>query len=376
MIEKINLFKNFEQNSYTEIEKKYRPLNPGKLDRFRAQATAIEQIYLSHPDDEYSLRIRWTDGNQPTYVPTLKDRGRITQKGLERIEINGVVSQKRYEYYRSGNVPVINKFRYQPEPGVAIDYFTEDNYVQAESENPAAWERFLDQYDLHDEFVEITGEPESDNRTRAHNLFRQTNGCDAFEQPDELTADEVVEQILRRRGQQTLVATVAGRSGAGKTTLLNTVRASLREHGISSSTLSTDDYNHGRTYRERLASGQWTNYDSNETYDLALCMMDVKRLKIGHAVAKRAYDFDSDEPIVDGFVEPSDVILLEGIKAPHPLFAEVADLSFVIPTSLATSIGRRIIRDLRERPRFAEPGTNLSVYLEYAEPEYRAMFQN
>jgi hypothetical protein len=41
-------------------------------------------------------------------------------------------------------------------------------------------------------------------------------------------------------------------------------------------------------------------------------------------------------------------------------------------TGLATCIGRRLLRDLRERPEFADPEISLRYMLSEAEPAYRA----
>ena len=41
-------------------------------------------------------------------------------------------------------------------------------------------------------------------------------------------------------------------------------------------------------------------------------------------------------------------------------------------TPLATCIGRRLLRDIAERPEFADPATSLGYMLSEAEPAYRA----
>ena len=311
-----------------------------------------------------------------SHTPTLKDRGKIINGALTRLEANGFMTEMRYNYYRAEDIPTINKLRLEPEDGVVIDYYLDSDHIQAESENPAAWKRFLTQYGFEDDFIDATGSPMLDNEKRAHEHYRSTHGGrDAFEAPRQLEPYEVTEQILRKRGKYPLIITLGGRSGSGKTTLLNKVRDHLWGYGVSTACISTDDYAHGKTYRQRLSNGEWTNYDANETYNLPLCWLDIRQLKSGSEVAKRSYDFTNEESRITGKTMPTDVILVEGIKAIHPMFQEIADLSFTIPTSLALSIGRRIVRDLETRPRFADPSINLTTYLEYTEPEYRTLLQ-
>ena len=77
--------KKFEQKYHVETEQKFLPLFPEKLDRFRLGAVAIEQVYLSHPSEDYHLRLRKTyDGYHASYEATLKDSGARTEAGLQR----------------------------------------------------------------------------------------------------------------------------------------------------------------------------------------------------------------------------------------------------------------------------------------------------
>lgn len=55
-----------------------------------------------------------------------------------------------------------------------------------------------------------------------------------------------------------------------------------------------------------------------------------------------------------------------------PEITKVDDLLFEVDTPLATCIGRRLLRDMRERPQFADPVASLQYMHEEAEPAYRA----
>jgi uridine kinase len=78
------------------------------------------------------------------------------------------------------------------------------------------------------------------------------------------------------------------------------------------------------------------------------------------------------EPVLTGTIEPTDVIIIEGIYAQAPEITKGSDLQYEMTTPLATCIGRRLLRDIAERPEFADPATSLGYMLSEAEPAYRA----
>lgn len=194
----------------------------------------------------------------------------------------------------------------------------------------------------------------------------------------DLLADEVVAAIYDSlQVGKPLIVTLSGRSGSGKSTLLQEVREKLNKLFISSEILSTDDYNVGMKQLRILGNGSWKNYDADEVYDLELFRRDMHSIKIGNSIPVRRYDYVTGEPQINGTnIRPANVLLIEGIKANHQSIRDLADLSFNITTPLATSIGRRILRDMITRPQFADPGVNLAYYLEYAEPAYRSQLDS
>lgn len=371
MIEKFSESEKIEQK-YIETEQTFLPLFPQKvIDAFAWQADQdIEQIYLSHPSEEYNLRIRNSDG---AYTPTLKSKGYQTTAGLQRIEVNGTMTKDRFNFYNQ-NVPTIHKLRAKPQAHIDIDFF-DDGHVHVESENPAAWLRFIREHNMENDFVEVTGDRIVDNEWRAHREFRmKNNGREALVPRPDIDLNETSANILRIHGDKnpTIVA-VGGRSGSGKSTLVRQIRQQLHDAGRTTAVISTDDYNYGNTHLHKIGGGKWDNYDSNETYDLTLCRAHLSRLACGFVIPRHIYDFYSKEPRVDGSIQPADVIFIEGIKAPHPDFRKLVDLYIEVPSSLALSIGRRVIqRDILERPLFS-PDQNLTNYLHYTEPEYQSL---
>jgi uridine kinase len=98
---------------------------------------------------------------------------------------------------------------------------------------------------------------------------------------------------------------------------------------------------------------------------------DVRKMLDGSPILKRAMDFTVVEPVYGGEIKAQPVLFIEGIYATSSDFDKFESLRFDIPTPLATSIGRRLLRDIKERPNFSDPGVSLKYILEQAEPMWR-----
>lgn len=373
MSEKLTAQQNIDQN-YTETEQKFLPLNPGKLvDKFLDSAVDIEQPYLSHPTERFNLGLRRKESSKgDSYVATLKDKGVQTDEGLRRLEANGAISEARYHYYVQDGLPTVHKLRSSPYPDVVIDFFA-DQHIHAESENPESWRHFVREHGLENDFVEVRGDI-VDNEWRAHYNYLLRNEGRGMPAPEtDPSPEEIADRILTRYNGNRMTVNIGGRSGSGKTTLMNATREILHERNVTTSAISTDDYNIGRTALRALGGGTWLNYDANEVFDLKKAEVHARALRSGFAVHRQLFDYDLEEVVIKGSVKPADINFIEGVKAHHPNFRELADLTIMVPSSLAQSLGRRILRDLVTRPRFADPSNNIAYYLEYAEPEYRAL---
>ena len=374
-VEKIILNKEFEQKIPREIERKFIPLFPEMLDAYRLESLPIEQVYLSHPSEPFSLRLRETLTSEGAlcHEATIKDKGRVTEQGLERFEQSCLISESLYLYYKSAETPVIKKLRAEPLPGVVIDYY-EDGQVQIESENPAAWEAFVARHG--DVFVEITGDATSTNDWKAQFAFRRANaGSEALAPKESLSAATIASDILEcRHSTMPIIVHIGGRSGSGKTTLVNELREKLTHSWakLDSVVLSTDDYHRGTTWLTAHNGGEpWTKWDEPIVYDTLTMAGDIACLVKQQSIPKRAIDWSVAEPVIIGTVEPASVIIIEGIYATSPDITKPDDLQYEMTTGLATCIGRRLLRDLEARPEFADPEKSLAYMLSEAEPAYR-----
>lgn len=366
--------KEFEQNALLETERKFIPVFPEQLSDLRTQSRPIEQIYLSNPSEPFSLRIRETLQNDGSllYEATLKDKGVLGPDGLRRLEVSTQVDASMYAYYMSDETPVVRKLRAEPIQGVIVDFF-EDGSVQVESESAEAWKQFTSEFG--DAFVDISGDLSGTNEWRAHLSFRRNNnGKEAFVIEPDLRADDIIRDILRKQNQPSpVIAHIGGRSGSGKSTIVQEVHEKLRNFGFQPIVLSTDDYHRGASWLQDHNNGlPWEHWDAPVVYDTATLANDLIKLTSGQPIYRRTIDWTTVEPIYTDLIEPSDVILVEGIYAMSPDITKPDDLSYEMTTPLATCIGRRLLRDMRERPQFADPSKSLGYMLREAEPAYQA----
>jgi len=356
----------------TVTERKFLPLFPETLERYRQESRPIKQSYLSHPEEPFTLHFReklGTDGALH-YHAYMKDVGTLTEDGITRLEVSAPIDERLYRYYESEGAPTIYKLRAEPRPGIAID-FHEDGTVQVESKDEAAWQDFTAEHGEH--FVDTTGDSSSTNEWKAHLAFRQQNeGRETLQPLPELRADDIVNDILRQDNRSRVVH-IGGRSGSGKSTIVREVREKLERVGYRSVVMSTDDYHRGTSKLREYNGGEvWTHWDDAIVYDTQTMAADLATLASGGAIYRREIDWSIAEPVFTGVIEPADIVIVEGIYAKSPDIVQSGSLVYEMPTPLATCIGRRLMRDMRERPEFADPAKNLGYMLQEAEPAYRA----
>ena len=368
---------NIDQLVSREVERKFMPLFPDRLQSLRETSWPVEQFYLSHPSEPFSLRFReeLKDGTL-TYQAALKDTGTLTPEGIDRMEVTVDVSSHLYAAYRTAEVPIIRKLRAEPRPGITVDFY-EDGSVQVESENPVQWQMFIEEYG--DMFAETTPDTMSSNEYRAHISFRRMNeGKETLVPKNELKADDIVRDILnQQQPNRPSIVHIGGRSGSGKTTLVNELRQKLKSSWaqLDSVVLSTDDYHRGTKWLTAYNGGQqWTKWDEPIVYDTEAMAKDIHTLMRKQTIPRREIDWTVAEPTITGVIEPASVIIIEGIYATSPDITHPDDLTYEMTTSLATCIGRRLLRDLAMRPEFADPEKSLLYILTEAEPAYRKQF--
>ena len=371
MSEYLNRNELFEQNTYTEIERKFTINRPDIIEPFRRIAQPIEQLYLSSPDEPYSLRLReeCIDA-QILYSATTKTRGEYSPSGLHRREMTTLVSPETYHYYNQPDTPRLRKLRAEPAPGITIDFF-EDGHIQIENEQAAHWEPFVDSLALHRHLIDITHASDGSNEWRAYELSGR------YPLPVEtLTTEKIITAIDRhQQAHSVTTVSIAGRSGSGKSTIVSALRDQLRRKGHEPVIISTDNYNRGKSWLDASGGQPWSNWDDPLVYDTQQCAKDILALQNGTSIQKRHFDFATQEPTIIGTLHPSPVLIIEGIYARSRHVTPLIDLPYEQPTPLATCIGRRLERDFFQGQRIngslGRPEDMLRYMLEIAEPTYR-----
>lgn len=379
--EQITEPENFEQ---METEKKFLVTRPALFDELKnsENIVAIEQIYLSAPDDEFNLRLREsTSKNGIKYTATMKSRGESTEDGLARLETEVNISSDTYAFYAQQNYARLHKLRLQIAEGTTIDWVEGYNAPIVEIEDFGASREALAFYDTYAPYLE--GVPAIapnwvDNEWIAHHLSHQEK-----EPQTPLTAQKIADEILAYHdiGLRQVVVSIAGRSGSGKSTMSREVAHILAEKNPKPTVtyLSTDDYHRGKTWLDGYNKGEpWQNWDDEIVYDTKALAEDIEKLKNGEPIPWRHFDFGTQEPSRKGSVYPddADVIIIEGIQAGSPDLSSVRNAHFELPTSLATCIGRdlaRIRNSARPNSSIGDAKDRLRYQLEVAEPTYRQL---
>lgn len=367
----------FDDNHEYETEKQFIAIDPVFFEHFKDshELEAIEQIYLSHPDEPYSLRLREstsTDGT--TYSAALKDRGRVVPSGLRRMQIETPISAETYHYYKNAGIyPLLRKLRAHPAPGVSIDWCEGSGAPIIELEDLSAHPRARIFYaECQPLMTDQTGKKETSSEALAHELSPHHT----LTMPEEISAQEILARIMahRRQGTSPIVVCISGRSGSGKSTIASDLRYQALPHFGEITRLSTDDYHRGKTWLQTTYSAPWENWDAPEVYNTRLLTFDLWQLAQGNSIEARRFDFGLEEPVISGVVTPSELIIVEGIYADSPDLADSRTLHVSIPTPLATSVGRRLARD-RQEARLNNSLSNsrdiLRYQLEFAEPMHQ-----
>jgi len=368
-IERARSHSEFEKRR--ETEQKLVPSNPDIfVELFKDKATPIEQIYLSSPDDEFSLRLRSTYLPEGTvYKATQKDRGAIVERALERTEIDTDISQAAFEHFAAMDLPRVHKLRFTITHGVTVECDDPAERAQHIALLEALTGSIL---------IDKSDDPEFTNEHIAHRSSpeysrRTPESLDAF---SARVSQEMVAHYVA--GKQHVIVGLTGMSGSGKTTATRAIEAHIVEafgESYRPIVLSTDDYHFGKTKLEQQYGAPYSDWDSPRTYNTAELARDLQQLTEGIPLIRRHFDFDTEEPAYDSFVEPSPFVIIEGLYAGSGDLSAIRDLHFELPTSIATSIGRdvrRLVIENRANRAFPTPESRLKYQIETALPLYLA----
>lgn len=385
-VERAQAAPEFEQRN--ETEQKLVPQYPELLELlYKDSAYPIEQIYISNPHDESSLRVRADyrpDGVR--YTSTLKTRGVIINGALKRIEIETPISKEGFEYYQQMNLPTVHKLRAKLGNGVTIDFFDKTSpvpvLVEVEGESSEARAQAI--LGLQEASGQILIDRSDDTTLTNESIAYQAwlaAGNKEHKSPEslEMFVDRVVEEMVANYaiGRPQVVTGLTGMSGSGKTTVTNAIQERIVElfgDSFKPVTISTDDYHYGKEALEQEYGAPYTAWDHPRTYNTAELASKLEQLSRGESIEERYFDFKSEEPQVSGKqIKHSPFVLIEGLYAGSKDLQSVRTLHFKLPSTVATSVSRdirRLIIDNRANNAFRTPEDRLKYLMENAIPLY------
>lgn len=370
-----------ERERNREIERKLVPYDPAEFDHYKESAVPIEQVYLSTPGEECSLRVREVATPEGLrYSATLKAERHASEQGVDRLEIEtDALTPEAYRYFAANlALPRVKKLRATMQPGITIDWIEgiESPLIEIERHELTEESRNLAQLIEH-RSMDVSDEPSWDNAEIAYQLYdmeaRETSELDPREIADGMVAD-------LRTGRKVAIATISGMSGSGKSTIARQVAETLRGRYPdlpAPLVLSTDDYHVGKTYLEQTYGSPWTNWDAAEVYDTARLASDLEALRNGaETIQLRHFDFATQEPALDDEAPASPFVIVEGVRAASDDLEGIRTRHYQLPTPLATCL-LRDVRRVHQRPS-ASIGTaeqRLAYVLNVAVPEYERQVQ-
>ncbi|KAK4477360.1 hypothetical protein RD792_016581 [Penstemon davidsonii] len=160
---------------------------------------------------------------------------------------------------------------------------------------------------------------------------------------------------------------VAGGTASGKTTVCNMIISQLHDQRV---VLVNQDAFYRSLSKEQLQKVHEYNFDHPDAFDTELLLSCMETLRHGRAVSIPNYDFKSHKSIEPPrMVNPSDVIILEGILVLHDSrVRDLMNMKIFVDTDSDVRLARRIQRDTVERGRNVE--NVLDQYAKFVKPSF------
>lgn len=166
---------------------------------------------------------------------------------------------------------------------------------------------------------------------------------------------------------------ICGASGSGKSTLAEELVKMVNKSILI---INQDAYYYDHpdmTFEERCK----LNYDEPSIFDHDLLLKDVRALLSGQRVLRKRYDYAAHRraPQTEEYLEPHDVIVVEGIHAFYDeRLRDMMDLKLFVRVDSDICLLRRIQRDINERGRAID---NISTqYLTTVKPMFDQYIRN
>ncbi|ESW18661.1 hypothetical protein PHAVU_006G059500 [Phaseolus vulgaris] len=166
--------------------------------------------------------------------------------------------------------------------------------------------------------------------------------------------------------EQPFVIGVAGGAASGKTAVCDMIIQQLHDQRV---VLVNQDSFYNNFSEEELTRVQDYNFDHPDAFDTEQLLRVMDKLKHGEAVDIPKYDFKTYKSDVLRRVNPSDVIILEGILVFHDQrVRELMNMKIFVDTDADVRLARRIRRDTNEKGR--DIGAVLDQYSKFVKPAF------
>ncbi len=215
-----------------------------------------------------------------------------------------------------------------------------------------------------------------DMRNRLDRLHEFLNLHPVLQDNSEV-ADRIAKHIRRFLAgtKGPLLVSIAGPGAIGKSTFANVIKECLMipsDPKCKVDILPTDSYQLERA--ERI-SQNLIGFDP-KAHVLPKLAQDVETLLDGRAIKICPYDHSTGRHVEEHIVEPSDVLILEGVHSFCPLIEPLRGLKFFIDASEQEAKQLKFIADIKERnydafQAFAHSDAEYRAYDQYVRPMLR-----
>ncbi|XP_076904971.1 uridine kinase-like protein 4 [Bidens hawaiensis] len=182
---------------------------------------------------------------------------------------------------------------------------------------------------------------------------------DGIQAPATASVDENVHK-------QPFIIGVAGGAASGKTTVCDMIIEQLHDQRV---VLVNQDSFYRSLTPEELTRVHEYNFDHPDAFDNEKLLLAVEMLKHGKSVDIPKYNFRTYKNSISRKVNPSDVIILEGILIFHdPRVRELMNMKIFVDTDADVRLARRIRRDTGEKG--WDIGMVLDQYSKFVKPAF------
>jgi uridine kinase len=151
---------------------------------------------------------------------------------------------------------------------------------------------------------------------------------------------------------------ITGGSSSGKTHVAKLIEQSLKQNNTNVVLISQDNFYKGLSDGDDEAE---YNFDHPDAIDFDELIRVIISLKNNISCTIPIYSFEHHKRIGNIFVEPADIIIVDGILIfTHQSVRDLFDLKIFVEASAETRLVRRIKRDQEERGRSLE-----SIFFQY-----------